>query len=32
MNVAWFEKIEEYLNGEMSRKEQLLFQAEMAKK
>ncbi len=30
MNVDWFEKIEEYLNGEMSREEQLLFESELA--
>ena len=31
MTMNWFEKIEEFLNGDMSREELLLFQAQMAK-
>lgn len=31
MTVNWFEKIEEYLNGEMTREELSLFQAQMSK-
>ncbi len=30
MNESWFEKIEDYLNGKMSREERILFESEMA--